>query len=95
MMKIEFTMDQMENVTGGMYHGYARPNGNGIIAGMPPHDPNGVMGPGLGYRPATVEKLPYGNLMTSGFFADMRPGMMGPGMKKYNTTEKKDSSTEE
>ena len=49
MMRTELTMAQMENVTGGMYHGYARPGSNNIIAGMPPHNPNGVMGPGLGH----------------------------------------------
>ena len=50
MNRTELTMDQMENVTGGMYHGYARSGGK-IIAGMPPHGP-GAMGPGMGYPPA-------------------------------------------
>ena len=94
MMRTELTMEQMENVTGGMYHGYARSGGRGMIAGMPPHGP-GVMGPGMGYPPANVEQPPLGNPMTSGFFADMRPGMMGPGMKNYYTTEKQTSSTAE
>ena len=58
MMNRELTMDQMENVTGGMYHGYARSGGSGMIAGMAPHNPNGVMGPGLGNAPAYIGPQP-------------------------------------
>ena len=57
MMRTELTMDQMENVTSGMYHGYARSGGRGMIAGMPPHGP-GVMGPGMGYAPAYIGPQP-------------------------------------
>ena len=73
--------EQLSSVNGGMYHGYARSGGRGMIAGMPPHGP-GVMGPGMGYPPI-VEQPPLGNPVASGYFPDMRPGMMGPGMKNY------------
>ena len=45
--------EQISFVTGGMYHGYARSDGNGMIAGMPPHGP-GALGPGMGYAPKYV-----------------------------------------
>ena len=86
--------EQLSPVAGGMYHGYARSGGNGMIAGMPPHSP-GVLGPGMGYRPANVEPPPLLNPMTSQYFADMRPGTMGPGLNNYYTTEKQASFTEE
>jgi hypothetical protein len=46
----------------------------------------------MGYPPA-VEQPPFLNPMTSKYFVDMRPGMMGPGMKNYYTTEQLQASS--
>ena len=83
-----------------MYHGYITSEdirrGYYYVDGIPRRVDGKriVLGPGMLDLPPYPTREP-GNPMTSGFFADMRPGMMGPGMKNYYTTENQASSTAE